>query len=88
MNDDMNPNTGCEMTDRLINLADEAWYELLKDKMKQQIQSSCGEKLDGLAEFVTNANNERWTHMITGKAKCEQFKQGLAEMMIAGASEE
>jgi len=88
MNDDMSPNTGCEMTDRLIALADEAWYELLKDKMKEQIQNSCGDKLDKLAEFLSNSNNERWTHMISGKAKCEQFKQDLAQMMVAGATQE
>ena len=84
----MSPNTGCEMTDRLINLSDEAWYELLKDKMKDQIQASSGDKMDRMAEFITKANNERWAHMITGRARCEQFKQDLVTMMVAGATED
>lgn len=80
------PATGCQMTDRMLVMADEAWFELLKDKMKADLQKSCGDKLTKLAGFVTAANNERWSAMINGKAQCERFKSELAAMMIEGAS--
>lgn len=80
------PNTGCEMTDQFLSLADQAWTELLKDKMKAEIQKTCGEKLDGLARFLVEGNAERRSALIQGRAKCEQFKTGLAKMMVEGAA--
>lgn len=80
------PDTGCEMTDRFLTLADQAWMEVLKEKLKAEIEASCGEKLQGLAKFLAAGNGERHTHMILGKAKCEQFKHDLAKLMVEGAT--
>ncbi len=76
-------NEECDMSGKLICLADEAWSELLKEKMKAEIQKSCGEDMDKIAKFVTDTNNARWSYMIKGKAKCEEYKQKLKELIIS-----
>ena len=86
------PNCGtgqecCDMPEKLIGLADEAWYEVVKDKIKKEIESTCGEKLDKLAQIVASTNNERWAYKIQGKAKCEEFKNSIKELFMSCETE-
>ena len=53
-----------DFSHQLIEMADEAWMELLKEKIKEQIQKSSGSQLDKLAKLVTEANHERWKHKV------------------------
>lgn len=64
----------CNMPEMLLELADEAWAELVKDKIKAQIQSTCGEKLDELAKLVAEANGAKWAHKIAAKHHCNDYK--------------
>ncbi|MFQ5645871.1 MAG: hypothetical protein ACE5GM_02990 [bacterium] len=73
----------CNMPGKLLSLADQAWEELLKEKMKAEIQKSRGEKMDKIARLVVEADLAKWGHMITGKAKCEEYKQSLKELVIS-----
>ncbi len=75
----------CDMPEKLLNLADEAWYEVLKDKIKGEIIKSSGKHMDDLAKLVADANKDKWVHMITGKVKCEEYKQNLKALMTAAA---
>lgn len=70
----------CDMPGKLLAMADEAWYELLKEKIKKEIQGSCGERLDKLAKLVAETNNAKWAHEIMGKVKCEEYKGSLHAM--------
>jgi len=45
---------------QLLEMADEAWMEVLKEKIKEQIKATSGAKLDKLAKIVAEANNDRW----------------------------
>ena len=67
----------CPMPEKLLALADEAWFEVLKEKMKAEIVKSCGDKMDKLAKLVVDANKGKWEHTIQGKVKCEEYKQNL-----------
>ena len=67
----------CDMPAQLLCLADEAWRELVKDKLKAAIEESCGEKLDELAKLVSEANAYRWQHKIEAKTKCEEYKSNV-----------
>ena len=69
----------CDMPEQLLELADEAWNELLREKMKAKIEESCGEKLDELAALVTTANSYRWQQKIQGKVKCDEYKSSIKE---------
>ncbi len=73
----------CNMPERLLTLADDAWYELLKEKMKAEIQKSCGDNMDKIAKLVTETNCAKWSHMVTGKVKCDEYKQQLKDIMVA-----
>ncbi len=78
-------NTGecCDMPEKLLALADEAWFEVLKEKMKAEISTTCGDRLDKLAKLVTETNQDKWMHTIQGKVKCEEYKENL-KAMFAG----
>ncbi len=81
---DSNSNECCNMAERLLELADEAWFELLKEKIKKEIESTSGAKMNELAKMVAKANCERWSHKIKGKAKCEEFKHNLKSFFMDG----
>lgn len=57
----------------LLELADEAWMEVLKDKIKQQIEESDGQNLEALAKLVSQSNGARWQHKLAKKKACKEF---------------
>ena len=65
----------CDIPEKLLCLADEAWREVLKEKIKQEIEKSAGPKLGTLAKLVAETNHRRWAHLIQGKQKCDEYKQ-------------
>lgn len=64
--------------DQLLELADEAWMELVKDKIKAKIQETSGKQIDELAAIVSNANHERWSSKLQGKKSCEEYHENVA----------
>ena len=73
----------CNAPEKLLCLADEAWKEVLKDKIKQEIEKNSGAKLDALAKLVANANQQKWAHLIEGKQKCDSFKDQVREALLS-----
>lgn len=73
----------CDAPEKLLCLADEAWRELLKDKIKQEIEKAAGPKLNSLAKLVAETNHRRWSHLIQGKQKCDEFKQQVKEALTS-----
>lgn len=71
----------CNMSEKLLSMADEAWLEVIKDKMKDEIEKSCGDKLSKVAAFVTKANGEKWKSIMASKSKCEEFKAKVEELL-------
>ena len=65
--------------DQLIHMADEAWMELLKEKMKKQIEAQTGKHMDELAKIVTEENEKRWKNKIVGKNNSEEFRRKIEE---------
>ena len=72
-------NEECNMPEKMICMADEAWCEVLKAKMKAEIEASCGEQLTQLAKLVTTTNGKRWQFKMQMKQGCEDFKKKLCE---------
>ncbi len=69
----------CDFGAKLLDLADEAWMELLKEKIKAEIASSAGKNLDKLAKLVASTNSERWKMKMAKHQRCEQYKQQLKQ---------
>lgn len=68
---------GCHFAEQLLEVADQAWMEVVKEKMKKQIESTSGKKLDDLAKIVTEANHARWKGLMAGKHCEENYKEKL-----------
>lgn len=72
-------NCGCSCSDNFLKLADEAWMEVLKEKIKGQIITHKGEQMDKLAAIIAKANGERWKNKISSKINSNEFKDSLKE---------
>lgn len=70
---------GCSCSDKFLKLADEAWIEVLKDKIKCQIIANKDEHMEKLAGLIAKANGERWKHKISSKTKNNEFKDSLKD---------
>lgn len=77
---------GCDMPEKLLALADEAWHELLKEKIKAEIAKSCPDSMDKLARLVAETNKAKWAHTMKGKLKCDEYKNKLKEFFTEGAA--
>lgn len=73
----------CNFSEKLLKLADEAWMEVLKEKIKIGIENKHGEHLEKLAEIVGNTNSAKWKHKIKSKAKCEEYKNTLKDFFAS-----
>ncbi len=60
-----------------LEIADEAWTEVLKDKIKEHILATQNERMTQLAKIVSEGNNHRWKHKMEKKKGCDEFKTQL-----------
>jgi len=74
---------GCHCAEKFLEIADEAWRELLKEKIKSKIIAKKGEHMEKLAEMIAMANGEKWKHQISAKMKCHEFKENLKEFFTS-----
>jgi hypothetical protein len=63
--------------EQLLELADEAWMEVLKEKIKKHIESGDGKNLDELAKLVSDANHQRWSSKLAENNTKHNFKDKL-----------
>lgn len=70
---------GCHCAEKFLEIADEAWVELLKEKIKAKILAKKGEHVEKLAELIAMANGEKWENKIAAKIKCNKFKDNLKD---------
>lgn len=74
----------CNFHETLLALADDAWMELLKEKIKIEIEKSGGQHMDKIAKLVADANCAKWGNMIHAKVKCDEYKENLKALMTGG----
>lgn len=56
----------CCKPEKFLELADQAWKEVLKEKIKKHIEAN-SKNLDELAAIISEANHERWSRKMDGK---------------------
>lgn len=66
-----------DFSQQLLEMADAAWMEVLKDKMKEHIKKSSGEQLDQLAGIVAEANKVRWKNKMANHKVCSDYKERI-----------
>ncbi len=69
----------CCYTQSFLELADEAWMEVLKDKIKEHIITH-DHKIDKLAAIIAEANHERWRKKMENESCNENYKQKLHDL--------
>ena len=72
---------GCKCAEKFLEIADEAWKEVLKEKIKAKILTHKGEHMEKLAEMIAMANGEKWKHIISAKTNKNNFKDQLKEFL-------
>lgn len=71
----------CHCAEAFLHIADAAWKEVLKERIKDKIIAQKGEHIEKLAELIATANGEKWKYIMTAKAKCNKFKDNLKEFL-------
>lgn len=69
----------CDFSKELLQMADDAWMCLLKDKIKQKIEGLSGQHLNELADIVAKANHTRWSNKMKAKEASEDFEDQVED---------
>lgn len=68
---------GEDFAHHLLELADAAWRDVLKEKIKEEIKGRHSAKLDELARIVSEANSAKWKQKMSSKKGCKEFHEKL-----------
>jgi hypothetical protein len=68
--------------DQLIEIADEAWMEVLKEKIKDEIRKKSGDHLTQMAQLVNESNHKRWVDKIDERKNAENFDDRLRDLLF------
>lgn len=68
-----------ECAEKFLELADKAWMELLKEKIKAKIAATCNDSLEQLAGIVSEANHHKWKEIMASKKCCCDYRTKLKE---------
>ena len=66
----------CDYAAKFLELADHAWMEVLKEKIKDHIRSSA-KNMDELASLIAEANHERWQKKMENKQCNGSYEEKL-----------
>jgi hypothetical protein len=75
----------CSIAHQLVAVADQAWLEVLKEKIMDHIRSS-DSKIDQIAEIVAEANHHRWQNKLSEKQNCANYAKRLIELLRQGGN--
>jgi hypothetical protein len=79
---DCGQSSGCEMTDMFMKLGNQAWEELMVEKMKKQWEALRGQNMDKMAQAGVEASMAYWQHKMEGKMKCHESKEKIKQSMM------
>lgn len=74
------PNEDCgDKAHQLLAVADMAWLEVLKEKIKEYIKAN-DHKIDEIAKIVAEANCERWKQKMAKEKCCASYEDKLNQL--------
>ena len=81
----------CDMTSGLLCIADKAWEELMKDKLKHEWEKHRGETMDKVAEVVIQHSMKLWKHRMSSQdmkanlpnEEVDAFKEELGKAFMS-----
>lgn len=66
---------------QLLELADDAWMEVLKEEIVNEIRRTSGDHLKKMAKLVNETNHERWKELLSEKKGLEDFEEKLKGLL-------
>ena len=78
---DCNKEGECCCAEKFLDVADEAWMEVLKEKIKEHIYSEKSDDMHKLAKLISNANCHRWEYKMKAKLNSEKYKDDLMDYL-------
>lgn len=73
-----------DLSTDLLDLADAAWMELLKEKIKKHIEKRSGAHLDQLAAYISENNHARWSAKMAEERTQQEFEDKLMSILMSG----
>ncbi len=67
----------CHSSHPFLELADCAWMEVLKEKIKEHILATDKERMTELAKIISECNQQRWKNKMGKKRHCKDFEEKL-----------
>lgn len=71
---------GCDFSQQLLQLADQAWWNVLEEKIEAEVRQQNGAYLDALAKAVAQSNDQRWKSKIAQKSAIENLEAEVARI--------
>jgi hypothetical protein len=71
-----------EMPVMIMDFANDAWAELMKEKMKAEYEKEMGAKMNKLAHIGVEACIAYWNGQMMEKAKWAEFEEKLKKAMV------
>ena len=62
---------------QLLEMADEAWMEVLKEKIKDHIRKTNGDKMDQLAKVISEGNHNRWKNKLALQNSVHTYQEQI-----------
>ena len=75
--------TGCNMCNKMVKLADKAWEHAVMEKMKAHWEKTMGEQMDKIAEASVKTSAAYHMNMMKGKTEVHEAAKGIQEAMSA-----
>lgn len=69
-------------SEMFMELANEAWAELMKEKMKAVYEKSMGDKMNKVAAVSVEACMAYWMQKMKSEASCAEFEEKLRKAMM------
>lgn len=64
-------------TEWFLEIADAAWTEVLKDKIKEHILTTQNDRMTELAKIVSEGNSSRWKLKMEQENSIEDFQENI-----------
>jgi hypothetical protein len=61
----------------LLKIANCAWMEVVKEKIKEHILATENARITELAKIIAEGNQELWKHKMGEKRHCKEFEEKL-----------
>lgn len=66
---------------QLLDLADEAWMDVLKEEIANEIRKTSGDQIKKMAKLVNETNHERWKDLLDEKKSFHDFDEKLKALL-------